>query len=103
MNIQKLDLYNNQYDYSILKSNIYAVSLVDILKTQKLTLEFCAKYILNKNFQFLEEEELITIEDVVKHQPHIHLVDLYQYLQIIKICKIDDDVEDFETYMNKYI
>ena len=29
-----LDLYNNKYDRVTLKQNIYAVKLIDILKTQ---------------------------------------------------------------------
>ena len=65
-----LDLYNNKYDLEILKQNIYAVNLIDILKTQTLTSDFVQKYILNKNFQLTKEEEDITIMDVIKYQPH---------------------------------
>ena len=65
------DLYNYQYDYETLKTNIYLVSLVDILKTQILTIDFCVKYILNTNFQFTKEEQEITIDMVKKYQPHI--------------------------------
>ena len=35
-----LDLFNNQYDLNILKKNIYALNLVDIIKTQKLDADF---------------------------------------------------------------
>ena len=31
-----LDLYNNKYDRKTLKDNIYALKLIDILKTQTL-------------------------------------------------------------------
>ena len=51
-----LDLQNNQYDMKILKENIAAHYLWDILKTQVLTKEFCVKYILNKNYQMTEEQ-----------------------------------------------
>ena len=75
-----LDLYNNKYDLEILKQNIYAVNLIDILKTQTLTSDFVQKYILNKNFQLTKEEEDITIMDVIKYQPHLsntNLLDEY--------------------------
>ena len=52
-----LDLQTKQYDMQTLKENIYAHNIWDILKTQVLTKEFCVKYILNKNYQFSEEEE----------------------------------------------
>ena len=74
--ISKEDLYNNQYNYETLKANIYAVSLIDILKTQKLTAEFCVKYILNENFQLLEEDQKITLESIKLYQPHILIIDL---------------------------
>ena len=32
-----IDLYKNKYDQEILKRNIYALELIDILKTQILT------------------------------------------------------------------
>ena len=65
MHISNSDLYTNLYDLTILKSNIYALSLVDIVKTQRLTPEFCVKYILNNQFQLTEEEENITIKDII--------------------------------------
>lgn len=101
------DLYNQQYDYETLKTNIYLVSLVDILKTQRLTLDFCVKYILNVDFQLTKEEQEITIDMVKKYQPHIVDSDfvtiqakstnkMYKKLRI-------DSFEDFETYLKKHI
>ena len=69
--ICKEDLYQNKYPRNILKDNIYAVSLLDILKTQKLTIDFCVKYILNEDFQLTKEEEDIKIIDVYHYQPHL--------------------------------
>jgi len=69
------DLYTRVYDLETLKANIYAVSLLDILKTQKLTADFCVKYILNSDFQIVEEDEIITMELVKQLQPHILKVD----------------------------
>lgn len=76
--LTKDDLYNNQYDYNTLKKNIYAVSLLDILQTQKLTKQFCINYILNSNYQLTKEEENITIDLVNNLQTHIkiHKIDL---------------------------
>ena len=91
------DLYKKKYDYETLKTNIYVVSLLDILKTQKLTLDFCVKYILNKNFQFSKEEEDINIQTIKKYQPHLLDIDN----KILK--KRIDSVEDFESYMNRHL
>ena len=91
------DLYKKKYDYETLKTNIYVVSLLDILKTQKLTSDFCVKYILNKNFQFSKEEEDINIQTIKKYQPHLLDIDN----KILK--KRIDSVEDFESYMNRQL
>ena len=95
-----LDLYNNQYDLKILKENIYAVSLWDILKTQKLTCDFCVKYILNKNYQIDEKDENILIKDVLHFQPHLLKKDLL--VGIINYSPDDDSYEDFESFANRH-
>jgi len=105
MLITKQDLYNNQYDYTTLKTNIYAVSLLDILKTQRLTAEFCVKYILNEDFQILDEDQNISLDMVKKYQQHITDADLESSMikannKKLKYERIDS-FEDFETYMNK--
>jgi hypothetical protein len=107
MSITTEDLYKQNYSYEILKTNIYVVSLFDILKSQKLTLEFCVKYILNKEYQLTEEENNITLEHVLFYQPHISKIDIINYRdqimnkRIIKYRK--DSFEDFETYAKKYV
>ena len=68
MPLTKEDLYKNMYDYDTLKANIYCVSLMDILKTQKLNSDFCVKYILNPHFQLTQEEQKITLEIVKKYE-----------------------------------
>lgn len=98
------ELYKKNYDYKTLQSNIYVVSLLDILKTQKLTCDFCVKYILNKDFQLSKEEEEINIETIKKYQPHLSDIDILNaYLTCNKNKKNKriDSVEDFEAYMNK--
>ena len=94
-----LDLYNRQYNLTTLKEHIYAFNLLDILKTQKLTCDFCIKYILNTNYQITEDEEKITIADVIKFQPHISKYELF-----VGIMNYDveyDSFEDFESFSNK--
>lgn len=66
--MRKEDLYKNQYNYDDLKTNIYLVSLLDVLKTQKLTADFCVKYILNTDFQFTDDEQTITMDIVKKYK-----------------------------------
>lgn len=95
-----LDLYNNKYDMQTLKDNIYAVSLWDILKTQILTKDFCVKYILNKNYQMLEEDEKITVKDVLRLQSHIDKRELL--VGIVNYCSEDDSFEDFESFANRH-
>jgi hypothetical protein len=94
-----LDLYNRQYNLSTLKNHIYAFNLIDILKTQKLTCDFCIKYILNTNYQITEEEEKITIADVIKYQPHISKYELFVGLMNYDVEY--DSFEDFESVSNK--
>jgi hypothetical protein len=107
MSITTEDLYKQNYSYEILKANIYVVSLIDILKSQKLTLEFCVKYILNKDYQLTEEENNITLNNVLFFQPHILKNDIINYIVQIKKKKIrkerTDSFEDFEIYLNKHI
>ena len=94
-----IDLSNNKYDRKILKEYIYAVKLIDILKTQIIDETFAARYILNKKYQFDEEDEKITYHDVLHFQPHIKHCNL---LEAIKNYDSDDDsIEDFEIVSNR--
>jgi len=96
MQITNNDLHTNQYNYEILKANIYVVSLIDIIKTQKLTAEFCVKYILNPDFQFTEEEQQIDIHMVKKYQTHLTEDDFIK----AKLNKRVDSFDDFDTFIN---
>jgi hypothetical protein len=51
-----LDLYNNKYDRQTLKDNIYAVKLLDILKTQVIDVTFAVRYILNTKYQLDDDD-----------------------------------------------
>jgi hypothetical protein len=94
-----IDLFNNKYDRKILKEYIYAVKLIDILKTQIIDETFAARYILNKKYQIDEEDEKITFQDVLRLQPHIKRYNLIE--TITNYDSDDDSVEDFELVSNK--
>lgn len=106
MPIYKTDLYANQYDYETLKTNIYCVSLIDILKTQILTADFCVKYILNNKFKLADEDQYITLDLVKQLQPHLSDDDFYKAELNVSMKRINreriDSFEDFETYANTH-
>jgi hypothetical protein len=89
-----LDLYNNKYDRETLKKNIYAVKLIDILKTQQIDASFAVRYILNKKYQ-LHSEDNITEQIVLFYQPHILKMSLAIESAMYLPC--DDSADDFET------
>jgi len=93
-----LDLYNNKYDRQTLKSNIYDVNLLDILKTQILDETFVVRYILNKNYQLTKEEQKITIKKVIFYQPHLSLKSLYD--KFLEYMSDDDSIDDFDKLAN---
>jgi hypothetical protein len=94
-----LDLYNNRYDYKTLKENIYALKLIDIIKTQILNERFIVHYILSDLYQLHEEDKGITIECILKYQPHIDEDILTKMID--EYNSDDDSVEDFESISNK--
>lgn len=94
-----LNLYNNKYDRQTLKDNIYAVKLIDILKTQNLDKTFVVRYILNSKYQFYDEDTKITTDMVLFFQPHISKKELLKELLIYN--SDDDSVDDFETVSNR--
>jgi hypothetical protein len=93
-----LDLYNNKYDRETLKNNIYAVKLIDILKTQKIDTSFAVCYILNEKYQFIKDD-IITKDIVLKYQPHILRKELEK--AILNYDSDDDSIDDFETVSNR--
>jgi hypothetical protein len=96
-----LDLYNNKYSRQVLKDNIYAVKLIDILKTQKIDVTFAVRYILNKNYQINDDDNDITISVVLNYQPHIKYNELQKAL--FNYDSDDDSIDDFETVSNRKI
>ena len=72
-----LDLYNQKYDIATLTKNIYAISLIDILKTQTIDADFAFNYILNKKYQLTKEEEDINFTTIFHYQPHLKETNLF--------------------------
>ena len=82
LQLKMIDLQNKSYRVDVLVSNIYAVSLVDVYKTQQnLPKEFLVDYILNPEYQLTEEEMLITIHDVLEYQNHLSIDDIFESLK----------------------
>jgi hypothetical protein len=78
--INNAKLRENPYKYSIkiLEKNIMNVSLKVLLQTQKLTPDFCVKYILSDDYSFTDSDSFITDSYVLYYQPHITQEDLNQ-------------------------
>jgi hypothetical protein len=95
-----IDLYKNKYDRETLKLHIYAVKMLDVLKTQTIDVTFAVRYILNSKYHFFEEDSMITPKTVLFYQPHITREELQKGL--IFYDSDDDSVDDFETYANKH-
>ena len=94
-----LDLYNNKYDRKTLKENIYAVKLIDILKTQELDMTFIVRYILSDLYQFDKDDKSINIDMVLKYQPHINKEELL--IELENYNSDDDSIEDFQSYSER--
>jgi len=94
-----LELYNIKYDRKTLKEHIYSVKLMDILKTQTLDITFIVRYILSDLYQLHEEDMNISIEDVIKYQPHINKQDLENAL--LEMDSDDDSIEVFQSYSER--
>jgi len=94
-----LDLYNNNYDRQTLKDNIYAVKLIDILKTQTIDVTFAVRYLLNDKYYLDDNDKKITTNMILFYQPHILKKDLLN--EIRQYESDDDSVDDFEKVSNR--
>ena len=68
-----------QHKYSIedLEKYINDLNMKTIVNTQKLTIDFCVKYILNEEYaQCNEEVDLLTVHYVSYNQPHLDKTEL---------------------------
>jgi hypothetical protein len=105
--ITREELFISQHNYETLKTLImtFSVSLIDILKSQRLCANFCIKYIMNERYQCFDEDKHITLNTIKLYQPHItdgELVDaLFKATNKLSRGERIDSIEDFETFMNK--
>ena len=88
-----IDLLSKQYDRETLKKHIYAIKLIDILKTQKIDVTFAVRYILNTKYQ-LHEEDNITAPVVLQYQPHITYKSLQK--ELLNYDSDQDSVDNFD-------
>jgi len=92
--IDNQDLYKRQYSIDVLEQNIYNLSLKPLLKTQKLTAEFCIKYILTTDdYADCYEDTLLDLYDVLRFQPHLSEADFLklhaEHLNILQTSSCD--------------
>ena len=75
-----LKIFRTNYSIKDLKYIVthFNISLTCILTTQTLNAEFCKEYILREDERYCQTEgdEYLTVDDVVKWQPHIKRADL---------------------------
>jgi hypothetical protein len=73
----QLSFNKNKYDIETLEYNIDNLGLRKLLQTQKLTPEFCAKYILNpEKYGMCREDHYLCDDDILLYQKHISKDDL---------------------------
>lgn len=92
--ITYFDLVKNRNKYTIqkLEANINNLEIKHILQYQKLTSNFCAKYVLNKDYASCQEDlYLIDIGYVLYHQKHL------TYDEIIKSIEELEELEDTDN------
>lgn len=76
MKITNNDLYRKKYDIETIEENVDDLDIKTMLYTQKLTAEFCVKYILNDDYVSTVEESYICDIDVLLRQKHLKQEDL---------------------------
>jgi hypothetical protein len=78
--INNYDLFREKFDEEDLINNIDNLSLSSILKTQKLSLEFCVKYILSNDLYCKSDEDTyLCLNDVLLYQRHITKKEIFGY------------------------
>lgn len=65
------DIRKQKYPIHILIENVNHLSISTLLRWQILDAGFCKKYILNEEYQSVEEKYKVTIDYVLKRQPHL--------------------------------
>ena len=83
--INEEDLYNKQYPIEILEKNINNLNKKRVINTQKLTADFCVKYLLDNNINSGSEDSYIFDEAyILNSQEHITEKELKHSIQKYK-------------------
>jgi hypothetical protein len=70
--INNIDLLKNKYDIKIIEQNRKHLNKTILLCTQKLTVDFCIRYILDLDIESDSEDSYIyDINYILEKQPHI--------------------------------
>ena len=70
-------LRQHKYLIEELEKYINHLNMKTLVNTQKLTIDFCVKYILNEDYaQCNEEVDLLTPDYVLYNQPHLDKAEL---------------------------
>lgn len=75
MKLTDQDLRNHTYSLEELRHNAENLSISTLLKWQHLDVSFCKEFILNEDYQCVEEQYKIDIHYVLKMQPHLNYED----------------------------
>ena len=72
------DLFKHQYDMETLEYNMIEGNLFqwDVMKTQKLTPDFCVKYLLDEKYSACDKERYICNITILTWQTHISKTEL---------------------------
>ena len=71
--IQNSDLRKKLYPIEDLIKNVQNLEISTLLRWQKLDADFCKKYILNEEYQSVEDSYLVTIDYILKPVSYTHL------------------------------
>ncbi len=82
------DLVFNKYDIDTLVKNIKHLDKKYLLHTQKLTADFCVKYILDLDIESGSEDSyLYDKNDILENQPHITEEEFNNAIKLMKRMK----------------
>ena len=71
MHLIDSDLRKNKYTIDELTKNVEYLSIKTLLRWQHLDADFCKKFILNPEYQSVEESYYVTNEYILSFQPHL--------------------------------
>lgn len=94
INPTEFDLKIKKYDIDVLEKNIHRFGQWTLIKWQKLTAAFCAKYILDEAYASYGEDTYICMGDILCHQPHLTREEIMKEcdkLELLEKTKTEQD------------